>query len=123
MCYGIPMSNEIACTTCGKTALARREPRYEGFRKVGEDVVCTACGHRYDGAEATPFVDRPKGPSVFGEDDKPVAVKVFREDERGRCCGHCRHFVVNPFTERCGLHNRRTQATDLCFDFAGRTEG
>ena len=51
----MPTAREIACTACGRTALARIEPVYAGFRKVGEEVVCTACGHRYAGREAAPF--------------------------------------------------------------------
>ena len=29
-------------------------------------------------------------------------------------------YVVNPFTQRCGLHNRVVQATDYCDDFETR---
>lgn len=112
------MSNEILCTACGKVALVRREPQYEGFKKVGETVVCIACGHRYGADEAVPYRDGSKRPRVFTDADKPDQVRVFREDERGRCCRHCRHFVVNPFTQRCGLHGRIVQATDLCDDFS-----
>ncbi len=111
------MSHEIHCTACGQSAFVRREPVYDGFRKVGEVLVCTACGHRYAEGESVAFRDPPKRPSVFTEDDKPEVARIFQEDERGRCCRHCRHFVVNPFTQRCGLHGRSVQATDFCMDF------
>jgi hypothetical protein len=111
------MSNEIACTACGQTALVRREPRYERFRKTGETIVCTACGHRYGDGEPVPWCDKARGPALFTDADKPAAVRVFGQDERGRCCRYCVHYVVNPFTQRCDLHRRAVVATDLCADF------
>lgn len=113
---------EIRCTACGRVALARAEPRYEEFRKVGEEFVCTACGRRYATREGTPFVNDGGAPRVFGAADRPERVRVFRDDERRRCCGWCLHFVVNPFGQRCGLTNRETEATDLCERFELRPD-
>jgi hypothetical protein len=110
-------SNEILCYICGRIALARREPQYEGFKKTGEIIICTACGHRYTPEEPVQFQKISKRPKIFTEDDKPDAINIFSEDERGRCCRHCKHFVINPFTQWCGLHKKNVQATDLCFDF------
>ena len=110
-------SMEIQCAACGATTLVRAEPVYDGFKKTGEAFICTACGRRYATAEETPFVRAPARPRVFTEADKPRALSVFGEDERQRCCGWCSHFVVNPFSQRCGLSNKETQATDLCVRF------
>ena len=108
---------EIHCSVCHQTALVRAEPVYEGFKKTGEVFVCTACGARYASAEETPFMHGDSRPRVFTERDKPRAPSIFSDDERQRCCGWCRHFVVNPFSQRCGLTNKETQATDLCVRF------
>ncbi|MDD5704969.1 MAG: hypothetical protein PHR35_03530 [Kiritimatiellae bacterium] len=113
---------EICCTACGRNALARAEPLYEGFQKRGEAFVCTACGHRYPSREATPFADRAVAPRVFTDADPPETVRVFKESERRRCCAWCAHFVVNPFGQRCGLTNRETEATGLCDRFESRAE-
>ena len=113
---------EILCTVCHETALVRPEPVYDGFRKTGEAFVCTACGARYASAAETPFVHGASRPRVFTEKDKPRTLSVFSDDERQRCCGWCRHFVVNPFSQRCGLTNKETQATDLCVRFEKRAE-
>jgi len=110
-------SLKINCTACGRTALIRTEPVYEGFKKIGEVFICTQCGEHYDSADTTPFIKRDAQPQVFSADDKPAALSIFSEDERRRCCGWCNHFVVNPFSQRCGLSNRDTQATDLCAGF------
>ncbi len=110
-------SREIACTACGRTALARIEPVYEGFKRIGEEVVCTACSHRYSGKDAAPFAAAPQQPRVFTEADKPRELKIFADDERRKSCGWCAHFVISPFNQRCGITNREIQATDLCISF------
>ncbi|MDR2850373.1 MAG: hypothetical protein LBW77_07555 [Verrucomicrobiota bacterium] len=115
-------SLEIRCTACGGLTLARREPLYDGFKKVGEAFVCTGCGARFASAEETPFVQREARPRVFSEADKPRPPAIFSDDERQRCCGWCRHFVLNPFSQRCGLANRETQATDLCVRFEKKAD-
>lgn len=112
-------SREIECTACGQTAWARIEPVYEGFQRVGEEVVCTACGHRY--ADAAPFAATAGRPQVFTAADKPCPLNIFADDERRTSCGWCAHFVVNPFSQRCGITNRETQATDLCIRFKAKS--
>lgn len=114
---------EIRCQACGRVALARPEPVYEEFRKVAETFVCTACGHRYATREQTPFVSAADSrPAVFTDADKPEAVRVFRSDERRRSCAWCRHFIVNPFCQRCGITNREVEATDVCARFSAKPE-
>ena len=113
---------EIDCRACGTIALARAEPVHEGFRRVGERFVCTACGHRYPSRDETPFVDDKPAASVFSEADRQQAPQVFAESERRRCCAWCGHRVVNPFGQRCGLSNREIESTDLCDRFQLRAE-
>ena len=115
-------SLEIRCKACNRLALARAEPVYEDFKKVAETFVCTACGHRYPSREKTPFVDTDGRPRIFSEADKPSAVKVFKSEERRRSCAWCRHFIVNPFYQRCGLNNREVAATDVCARFTAKPE-
>ena len=115
-------SLEIQCAACGVTTLVRAEPVYDGFKKTGEAFICTACGQRYASAEETPFVHTLSRPKVFTEADKPRAFSVFSEDERQRSCGWCTHFVVNAFSQRCGLSNKETQATDLCVRFEKKSQ-
>ena len=115
-------SLEIHCTVCGTVALARKEPVYEGFKKTGEAFICTACGARFASAEETPFAKKDARPNVFSDADKPSPLSIFSDDERQRTCGWCRHFVVNPFSQRCGLTNKETQAIDLCVRFEKKEE-
>jgi hypothetical protein len=113
---------EICCSFCHTVTLVRAEPVYDGFKKIGEAYICMACGARYASAEETPFAHAQQRPQVFTDADKPRAPSVFSDDERQRSCGWCSHFVVNPFSQRCGLSNKETQATDLCVRFEKKPE-
>jgi hypothetical protein len=107
---------EIVCTACGADTLIKREPKYEGFKKVGERFLCTACGHEYASEAEVPFKQQKKL-AVFTDADKMKKVDVFRGDEKGKTCRYCAHYTVNPFTQRCGLTNKIVQATDSCGKF------
>ena len=112
---------EILCTACGAETLARREPVYEGFTRKGERFVCVSCGHVYDDEAAVPW-KQSRRPAIFDESDKSARPDIFHSDDLSRNCRHCRHYVVNPFTQRCGLHNRPVEATDLCDKFDAKIE-
>ena len=107
---------EIVCSACGEDTFVRREPLYDGFVKKGEVFVCSSCGHRYESEAEVPF-KQAKKVSIFTDADKFKKVEIFKSDDFEKNCRHCRHYVVNPFTQRCGLHNRIVQATDLCGQF------
>ena len=107
---------EIICSACGADTLLVRIPRYDGFTRVGDTLKCASCGHEYAAESEVPF--KQKNPvSVFDESDAPRKIVIFREDEKDRTCLYCRHYVVNPFVQRCGLHRRLVEATDFCDDF------
>ena len=110
------MGVEIICPACGEEGFLKREPRYEGFRKVGECLSCSSCGHEFADEADVPYKNRSR-PKVFDSSDAPRNVKVFDSNEAERLCRHCRHYVVNPFLQRCGRHGRLVEATDSCRDF------
>ncbi len=107
---------EIDCPGCGKASLLLRQPRYEGFTRVGETLSCASCGHLFGSEEEVPF-RQPKVVQVFTEADRPKGVKVFSEGESSRLCRHCVNYVVNPFMQWCGLHKKEIEATDTCDAF------
>jgi len=115
------LGREIHCTACGKDALVRREAVYDGFKKTGEQWVCVSCGHAYEEADA-PWKTSRARPQIFSDDDAPKRVNLFTDDERQNC-RHCKHYLVNPFTQRCGLHRKEVQATDCCPDFEAKSGG
>lgn len=109
-------SVEILCAACGADTLVKMEPVYEGFKKVGETFACVSCGHIYASETEVPFKVKCRL-SVFTEADRVKQPDVFDGDEKGRNCRRCKHYVVNPFIQRCGRHHREVQATDGCGEF------
>jgi hypothetical protein len=115
------LSLEFVCSECGAEALLRREPVYEGFKKTGERLLCSACGHEFESTDQVPFRSK-EAPAVFDNGDRPEPVTVFNEDERHKNCRYCKHYVVNPFVQRCDLHRRFVEATDFCPEFEKKPE-
>ena len=115
-------SNEIVCDACGEDTLARKEPVFDGFTKVGEQYVCVSCGHEYPSEADTPFKDARRDPKLFSDDEKARKVEIFDDSEKGRFCRHCTYYVVNPFVQRCDLHNKFVEATDVCDRFNRKPE-
>jgi len=113
------MSVEIQCPACGREALLARTPRYEGFRRTGEDLSCSSCGHVFASEADVPFRERA-APAIFTDEDRSATPDVFKNDPRGQLCRYCRHYVVNPFRQWCGLHKREVEATETCARFAAR---
>ncbi|MBL7114176.1 MAG: hypothetical protein ISS35_00290 [Kiritimatiellae bacterium] len=108
---------EARCPACGEQTFIRREPIYDGFQKVGDKRFCSDCGYEFE-EEETP--QSPKAnplKDIFGDDTDNDDPDIFSDTERQRCCRYCKHYIVNPFTQRCGLHERDVDATDLCKDF------
>jgi hypothetical protein len=114
-------SVEIMCGACGLESLLKRVPKFDGFKKIGESLICASCGHEYTNEAEVPFKVRRK-PKIFDESDAPRVAAVFHEEEAGRLCRHCRHYVMNPFVQRCGKHGRIVEATDTCRDFDKKPE-
>jgi len=118
---------EIICAICGADTIIIREPVYDGFKKTGETLKCAACGHVYTDENQVPFKQK-KHPGIFDESDASRKVSVFHESEKGRTCCYCKHYVVNPFTQRCGLNFHPVEATDSCEQFtvaddSGKNQG
>lgn len=109
-------SIEIMCPACGREALLIRAPVYDGLTKTGDTLQCSSCGHVFDREEDVPFKRREET-VVFTDADRSPDVEIFEEDEKGRLCRYCRHYVVNPFTQWCGIRRKEVEATDTCEDF------
>ncbi len=110
-------SMEIVCAVCGRESLAIRQPVYEGFKKTGEVFTCASCGHVYENEADVPFKDKEETPKIFTEADRDSLPEIFDEKDDRRLCRHCAHYVINPFTQWCGLHRKEVEATDFCEQF------
>lgn len=116
-------STAIRCSACGQEAFLVREPVFEGLKKAGETLKCSACGHVYPREADVPFVEADRVPDLFSPEDRGEKPDLF-SDDKPRFCRHCVHYVANPFRQWCGLHRRDVQATDTCPSFApGQGDG
>ncbi len=106
----------IICTACGADTFVLRQPLYEGFQKVGETFSCASCGHVFESVDQVPYKTK-QVVRIFTENDQSPSVNVFDEEEGPALCRYCVHYVVNPFTQWCGVHRREVQATDTCDRF------
>lgn len=112
------MPVEIICTHCGVESFLKREPLYEGLKKTGEELSCSACGFVFPSEAEVPFKAGAKVPQIFTDADRSKKVKVFDEGESLRFCRYCASYVVNPFMQFCSLHKKEVQATDSCSQFS-----
>lgn len=113
---------EKKCPGCGEHCIFITKPVYDGFDKVGESSTCAACGFEISSGSA-PEVKTDPLAGLFSDADKPEKVEVFSEEDRPNFCHRCSHYVVNPFTQRCDLHQKEVSATDSCGDFVEEDEG
>ena len=110
---------EINCAACGREALLVRKAKFDGFKKVGEELTCSACGHVYAAEQDVPFKGQ-KSVSLFSAADRSRKIDLFVAGEISRLCRHCVHYIVNPFRQWCAHHRRDVEATDTCDQFAAR---
>jgi ribosomal protein S27E len=115
-------SVEIVCTHCGAETFLKREPVYEGFKKTGEELSCSACGFVFASETEVPFKTAVAAPKIFTDADRSKVVKVFDEGENKRICRYCANYVVNPFMQFCSLHRKEVQSTDSCPQFSPAPE-
>lgn len=109
-------SIEIVCPACGKETILKRTPRYEGFKRAGEEFNCASCGHSFASEEEVPFKMKSQA-NLFDRKELNARPEVFKPGEAERLCRHCAHYVVNPFIQRCALRRKEVEATDSCAQF------
>jgi hypothetical protein len=97
-------SNKIFCPACRQESAVKVVKKYEGFSLVGEVCACAFCGHEFREEEPEIIKERPPG----WTDDS----------DRKKICRRCRHYVINPFVQKCGLSQQEVEATDTCGDFS-----
>ena len=87
---------------------------------MGETFRCAACGYVYSKEEDVPYKGKTATQQLFTEADRPTQPTFFKEGENRIICRYCKHYVVNPFTQWCGVHQKEVEATDTCEQFADK---
>jgi len=110
---------EMFCPVCGKDTLVIKQPVYEGFTRIGEQLKCAICGHLTD-APKEEVAPVKKVPAIFTDEDKSPALNIFGEGENKIICRYCQNYLVNPFKQWCGFHKKEVEATDTCGNFQAK---
>ena len=97
-------SKKIFCPSCRQESAVKVVKKYDGFTLVGEIDTCAFCGYEFVEEEPEVIKERPPG--------------WVNDKELKKLCHRCRHYVINPFVQKCVLHDREVEATDTCSDFS-----
>jgi len=119
----------VCCPDCGEETIVKTRQRVEGWRVVGEELVCALCGYVFgsavddsdDGRDAD---EVSRAAAFLGVEDvsaAPDARAVLGGDEERRFCKDCRYFFRHPFIRRCLLHDRPTEEMQDCPQFEPRS--
>jgi len=116
------------CEACGRDSIAKAQKIMDGWRCLGESVVCAFCKAPVappvpaGDAAAKPAADttaaRDRLASFLGT--APVAAPEFRDKRKGHFCKDCKHYFKHPFYSRCLLHEKPVEPMDDCADFTPR---
>ena len=119
-------NEKIICPACGEASMAKLKPQMDGFKKVGEELVCMLCGAHLCAWTAE------EANAQTGENHKlndlslllgavPVATARLAAAENEKCfCKDCAHFLKHPFVDRCDLDNRPVDPMDDCEKYQKR---
>ena len=99
-------TRKIFCPHCRQESAVNVVKKYDGFAEVGETVTCAFCGYEFGEEEPTVIEEKRPG---WVDDDKLKKV-----------CHRCHHYVINPFVQKCVLHQREIEAMDTCAEFSLR---
>jgi hypothetical protein len=119
------------CAACGRESVAKKQALMDGWRCVGEAIVCAFCGAPVAAPQAgeAKAAGEPAPAAASAAalnrlaaflDTTPEAAPEFKDKEKGRFCKDCRHYFKHPFYSRCLLHEKPVEPMDDCDDFAPR---
>jgi rubredoxin len=98
------VSKKIFCPSCRQESAVKVVKKYDGFTLVGEIDTCAFCGYEFNEEEPEVIRDSPPG--------------WVNDKELKKVCHRCQNYVINPFIQKCVLHQREVEATDTCEDFS-----
>lgn len=113
------------CPECKQESIIKIRRKMDGFRYLGDELVCMLCGAVLPEEAPSKTDDPEKAPNPLAAllgvaESEPERLA----DDSGRgFCRDCRHYISHPFLSRCDLHSRSVNPMDDCPDFCGKKEG
>ncbi len=118
----------IQCPCCGEKSVVKSRTKMNGWTKVGTVLVCALCGAELGAPEertAAAAVRRKSDSlaSLLGEGAEFTPGADLTPDENyGRFCRNCVHFLAHPFKTLCSKYNRPADPMGDCPEFEKRKE-
>ena len=106
--------------------MAKLKNKLDGFRKVGEVLVCMLCGAELESVDASSSAGAAQTTNKLNDlslllGAVPSArARLTAADDEQRFCKDCAHFLPHPFVDRCELDNRPVEAMDDCPEYQKR---
>ncbi|MBE6369325.1 MAG: hypothetical protein E7056_04085 [Lentisphaerae bacterium] len=118
-------NEKLLCPHCKEQSMAKLRNKMDGFKKVGEELVCMLCNKvlaPYEPQASAPTTgNRLKAlGELLGGGEQSAAIQLTAGADEKRFCKDCRHFMPHPFVDRCDLDNRPVEAMDDCGEFTPR---
>lgn len=120
------------CAACGRESIAKAQKLMDGWRCLGEVVVCAFCkapvgppspgdnSPRDSGSAAAAVAAAALNRLASFLDTEPEAAPEFKDKDRGHFCKDCGHYFKHPFYSRCLFHDEPVEPMDDCADFVLR---
>jgi hypothetical protein len=119
------VGDEINCLFCNKHVFLVKKSVMDGWKKVGDILVCSSCGKTLeDIKESDNKVDIGNEPV---KDDKLAKLANFLGTEKiekktidtseKTFCRDCVHYIKHPFFSKCGLYHKEVNPMDDCSSY------
>ncbi len=115
------------CPECNRDSIVKVRKVMDGWRCVGEALVCAFCGASLGAPEDPGAADSRGAAEARGRlaallDTEPPRRPEFKDRDKGRFCKDCRHFFKHPFYSKCLLHEKTVEPMEDCADFTERPQ-
>ncbi|MBE6368205.1 MAG: hypothetical protein E7052_09915 [Lentisphaerae bacterium] len=103
--------------------MAKTKNKLDGFRKVGEVLVCMLCNAELGPVEAADSAGAAQANKKINDlslllGAAPSApVRLAAAEDEKRFCKDCVHFLPHPFVNRCDLDNHPVEVMDDCPEY------
>ena len=121
---------EVNCKDCGAGAFAVKKPLMDGWTKLGDIFVCSACGAKI--ADAPVAEEQSKEAKNDAASSKLLGFLGLEKEEKKKIeatedekhfCRDCANLVSHPFLFRCDLHKKDVNPMDDCPDYVRKGTG
>ena len=112
------------CPACGEDSIVKMRRKMDGFRCVGEELVCMLCGAALPPEKKAKPAETPARPNALADllGVEETAPERLADDGVRKFCRDCRYCIIHPFLSRCDLFDRAADPMGDCPRFAPKED-